>query len=103
KSDDGKFLWPGFGDNMRVLLWILDRCEGKADAVESAIGYLPKKEDLNLKGLDISDADIEELLKVDKDVWLDEVRQIKELYAGFERLPEELANQLKALEERLNK
>lgn len=103
KNDEGKFLWPGFGDNMRVLLWILDRCEGKADAVESPIGYLPKKEDLNLEGLDISEADLDELLKVDKEVWLDEVAQIKELYAGFDRLPEELANQLKALEERLNK
>ena len=103
KSDDGKFLWPGFGDNMRVLLWILDRCEGKADAVESPIGYLPKKEDLNLNGLDISDADLDELLKVDKEVWLDEVAQIKELYAGFDRLPSVLADQLKALEERLNK
>ena len=103
KSDDGKFLWPGFGDNMRVLLWILDRCEGKVDAVESPIGYLPKKEDLNLDGLDISDAELDELLTVDKDVWLDEVAQIKELYAGFDRLPKELAEQLKALEERLNK
>ncbi len=103
KSDDGKFLWPGFGDNMRVLLWILDRCEGKADAVESPIGYLPKREDLITDGLDISDADWEELLKVDKEVWLDEVRQIKELYAGFDRLPAELAEQLKALEARLNK
>ena len=103
KSDDGKFLWPGFGDNMRVLLWILDRCDGKVDAVESPIGYLPKKEDLNLEGLDISDADLDELLKVDKEVWLDEVAQIKELYAGFEKLPAELAEQLKALEARLNK
>lgn len=103
KSDDGKFLWPGFGDNMRVLLWILDRCEDKVGAVESPIGYLPKKEDLNLDGLDVSDADLDELLKVDKDVWLDEVAQIKELYAGFDRLPAELAKQLKALEERLNK
>ena len=103
KSDDGKFLWPGFGDNMRVLLWILDRCDGKVDAVESPIGYLPRKEDLNLVGLDISEEDLNELLKVDKEVWLDEVAQIKELYAGFEKLPAELAEQLKALEARLNK
>ncbi len=103
KSDDGKFLWPGFGDNMRVLLWILDRCDGKVDAVESPIGYLPKKEDLKLDGLDISDEDLNELLNVDKEVWLDEVAQIKELYAGFEKLPAELAEQLKALEARLNK
>ena len=103
KNDEGKFLWPGFGDNMRVLLWILDRCDGKVDAVESAIGYLPKKEDLNLAGLDISEEDLNELLNVDKEVWLDEVAQIKELYAGFEKLPAELAEQLKALEARLNK
>ncbi len=103
KSDDGKFLWPGFGDNMRVLLWILDRCDGKVDAVESAIGYLPKKEDLKLEGLNISEEDLNELLNVDKEVWLDEVAQIKEFYADFDRLPAELADQLKALEERLNK
>ena len=103
KNDDGKFLWPGFGDNMRVLLWILDRCDGKVGAVESPIGYLPKKEDLNLAGLDISEEDLNELLNVDKEVWLDEVAQIKELYAGFEKLPAELAEQLKALEARLNK
>ena len=103
KSDDGKFLWPGFGDNMRVLLWILDRCEDKVGAVESPIGYLPNKEDLKLEGLNISEEDLNELLNVDKEVWLDEVAQIKELYAGFDRLPAELAEQLKALEERLNK
>ncbi len=103
KSDEGKFLWPGFGDNMRVLLWILDRCDGKVGAVESAIGYLPNKKDLKLDGLDISDAQLDELLTVDKEVWLDEVAQIKELYAGFDRLPAELAEQLKALEARLNK
>ena len=103
KSDDGKFLWPGFGDNMRVLLWILDRCDGKVGAVESPIGYLPNKEDLKLEGLDISEEDLNELLNVDKEVWLDEVAQIKELYAGFEKLPTELAEQLKALEARLNK
>ena len=103
KSDDGKFLWPGFGDNMRVLLWILDRCDDKVGAVESPIGYLPNKEDLKLEGLDISEEDLNELLNVDKEVWLDEVAQIKELYAGFDRLPAELAEQLKALEARLNK
>ena len=103
KSDEGKFLWPGFGDNMRVLLWILDRCDDKVGAVESPIGYLPNKEDLKLEGLDISEEDLNELLNVDKEVWLDEVAQIKELYAGFEKLPAELAEQLKALEARLNK
>ena len=103
KSDEGKFLWPGFGDNMRVLLWILDRCDDKVGAVESPIGYLPNKEDLKLDGLDISEEDLNELLNGDKEVWLDEVAQIKELYAGFDKLPVELAEQLKALEARLNK
>jgi len=99
---EGKFIWPGFGDNMRVLLWILDRCDNKVDAVKTAIGYLPKKEDLKLEGLDISDEVLTELLNVDKEVWLDEVAQIKDLFAGFDRLPQEMADQLKALEERLN-
>ncbi len=100
-NEQGKFIWPGFGDNMRVLLWILDRCEGKVDAVKTPIGYLPKKEDLMLDGLDISDEVLNELLSVDKEVWMEEVAQIKELFGGFERLPQEMADQLKALEERL--
>lgn len=102
-NSEGKFIWPGFGDNMRVLLWILDRCEGKVDAVETPIGYLPKKEDLKLDGLNISDDVLSELLSVDKEVWLDEVAQIKDLFGGWEKLPKEMADQLKALEERLNK
>lgn len=103
-NEEGKFIWPGFGDNMRVLNWIIDRCEGKVDAVETPIGYLPKKEDLNLAGLDVSDEIMSELLSVDKQVWLGEIEDQKEFFAKFgDKLPEEIKKQLAALEERLNK
>ncbi len=94
-DDNGKFIWPGFGDNMRVLLWILARCEGKADAVESPIGYLPKPEDINIDGLDINVDTIKELLEVDKEVWLQDAEGIKEFYAQVgDRIPAELYAQL---------
>ena len=100
---DGKFLWPGFGDNMRVLLWILDRCEGKVGANETAIGYRPKKEDLNLTGLDISDDTLTELLSIDKEVWLKETEGIGEFFAKFgDKLPKELAEELDNLKKRLS-
>ena len=66
KDDEGNFLWPGFGDNMRVLEWIIDRCEGKADAQETAIGYLPYAKDINIEGLDMTEEDIDKILDVDK-------------------------------------
>jgi phosphoenolpyruvate carboxykinase (GTP) len=102
-NEEGKFIWPGFGDNMRVLLWILERCAGKVGAVETPIGYLPNVDDLNFGGLDISADVVKELLNVDKAVWEDEIAQIKELFGGFARLPKELADQLTALEARVAK
>lgn len=97
-DDDGNFMWPGFGDNMRVLLWILARCEGKVDAVESAIGYLPNPEDINVEGLDISTDTIKELLEVDKEVWLKDADGIKEFYKQIgDRVPAELYAQLDAM------
>ncbi|EEG31225.1 phosphoenolpyruvate carboxykinase (GTP) [[Clostridium] methylpentosum DSM 5476] len=103
-DDEGHFIWPGFGDNMRVLMWILDRCEGKADAVETAIGYEPKPEDINVEGLDIDTSVVADLLSVDKDLWKEEAKGIHEFYAKFgDRLPKELSNQLEALEKRLDK
>ncbi len=99
---EGKFIWPGFGDNVRVLNWILARCAGEVDAVETAIGYLPKKEDLDLTGLDISDEVLDELLSVDKEVWLEETKGISEFFAKFgDRLPKELAAELEGLKARL--
>lgn len=101
-DENGNFIWPGFGDNMRVLSWIIDRCEGKADAVETPIGYEPKPEDINREGLDISLDTIKELLKVDVDLWKEEAKGVREFFAKFgDRLPEELNEQLDALESRL--
>ena len=103
-DDEGHFIWPGFGDNMRVLRWIIDRCEGKADAVETAIGYEPKPEDIETEGLSIDTETVKGLLNVDKELWKEEVKGIKEFYAKFgDRMPKELTDELAALEARLNK
>ena len=98
-DSEGHFLWPGFGDNFRVLEWILKRCEGKVDARETAIGYVPYAEDINLEG--IQDFDIETLksiLEVDKAAWAKEAEGIEEFYKQFgDKLPQELRNQLETL------
>ena len=102
-DDEGHFIWPGFGDNLRVLEWILDRCEDKVDAVESPIGFLPKAEDINIEGLDITIDTIKELLTVDKANWVEEVKGIEEFYAQFgDRLPKELEEELAKLKAKLN-
>jgi phosphoenolpyruvate carboxykinase (GTP) len=102
KDDDGKFLWPGYGENSRVLKWIFERLEGKGEAVETAIGYLPAKGALDLSGLDISEAAMKELLAIDKDGWLNEADGLSKYYDEFgDRLPAELRKQLAALKERL--
>ena len=102
-DDEGNFIWPGFGDNMRVLDWILARCEGKVEATLTPIGYTPKAEDINIEGLeDISLDTIKELLSVDVDSWLEDVANIKEFYAQVgDRVPETLYDELAALEARL--
>ncbi len=101
-DDEGGFIWPGFGDNMRVLMWILDRCEGKAEAVETPIGYEPKPEDINIEGLDIDIDVVRDLLSVDKNHWLEDVKGIKEFYAKFgDRLPKALSDELATLEKNL--
>ncbi|HIZ56666.1 MAG TPA: phosphoenolpyruvate carboxykinase (GTP) [Firmicutes bacterium] len=101
-DDEGHFIWPGFGDNMRVLMWILDRCEGKVDAVETPIGYEPKPEDINLEGLDIDLDTLKGLLDVDRDLWKEEAKGIHEFYGKFgDKLPEALRNELEKLEKRL--
>ncbi len=100
----GHFIWPGFGDNMRVLKWIIDRCDDKVEAEESAIGYLPKAEDINIEGLDIDIDTVRELLSVDVDLWKQEIEGIKEFYAKFDdKFPKELFDQLAALEANLAK
>ena len=103
-DDEGNFIWPGFGDNMRVLNWILDRCEGKADAVETPIGYVPKAEDIDLEGLDFDIETLKSILEVDKDLWTKEAEGIEEFYAKFgDKLPAELRNQLNTLKANLAK
>jgi len=97
-DDEGNFIWPGFGDNMRVLNWIVDRCNGTADAVETAIGYVPKAEDIDLTDLDFDIETLKSILAVDKDVWAKEAAEIEEHYKKFgDKLPAELRNQLETL------
>lgn len=104
-DDEGHFIWPGFGDNMRVLMWILSRCKGEVDAVETPIGYVPNAEDINLEGLDdVTTETVRGLLSIDKELWLEDAAGVEELYAMFgDRLPEELAKQLAEQKARLAK
>ena len=106
KDDDGNFLWPGFGDNMRVLEWIIKRCEGMVDADETAIGFVPKAEDINLAGIedDVSEAQLKEILSVDNSLWDDEAKGIEEFYSKFgDRLPKALSDELNTLKANLEK
>ena len=102
-DDEGHFIWPGFGDNMRVLTWILDRCEDKVDAVETAIGFVPKAEDINIEGLEgITLETIRDLVSVDVESWKEDIDNIKEFYNLVgDRVPAELKEELAALEARL--
>lgn len=103
KDEDGNFLWPGYGENSRVLKWIVERVSGEGKAVKTAIGYMPTPDAIDTEGLDVSEATMAELLKVDKAEWLKEIESIKEHYRSYgDRLPKELANQLAALEKRIN-
>ncbi len=102
-DSEGHFIWPGFGDNMRVLDWILKRCEETVDADETAIGYVPKPEDINLEGCGVDEETLKGLLNVDTETWKKEAEGIKEFYKKFgDRLPKELNEELSALESRLN-
>ena len=104
-DDEGNFIWPGFGDNMRVLEWIIDRCEGKVDAKDTAIGYVPNVEDIDIEGLnDVTTDTIAELLNVDKDVWTAEAADIEDFYNTTfgDKLPTELRDCLDTLKAKLN-
>jgi phosphoenolpyruvate carboxykinase (GTP) len=103
KGDDGSFLWPGFGENSRILKWVFDRIEGKADAVDTAIGRVPTADGLDTDGLDVSPEIMAELLKVDNDAWRGEIPLIEKQFEFIgERLPSELADELHELEKRLS-
>ncbi|MGN0686519.1 MAG: phosphoenolpyruvate carboxykinase (GTP) [Oscillospiraceae bacterium] len=110
QDENGNFIWPGFGDNMRVLDWIIKRCEGTVDAVETAIGYLPKKGDINLEGIEdqITPEIEDKLLAVDTDLWKKEIAEMRRYYkddiaANGGKIPAELWAELDKLEARLNK
>jgi phosphoenolpyruvate carboxykinase (GTP) len=105
-DEKGNFAWPGFGDNMRVLDWILNRCEGVADAEETPIGYLPNPKDINLDGTDLTAESIAKLLDVDKAVWAEEAKGIEEFYTKIDdnasKLPKALRQELDNLKARLS-
>jgi phosphoenolpyruvate carboxykinase (GTP) len=104
KTPDGKWLWPGYGENSRVLKWICERIDGTGKAVETPIGYVPAPGAIDLSGLNVSDQDMAELLRVDVNAWLQEVESIKKHYSQFgDRLPQGLRDELNALEQRLLK
>ena len=101
-DDAGHFIWPGFGDNLRVIEWVLKRAFGEADAVETPIGYVPKSEDINLEGSGVDEETLKGLLSVDPALWKQEVAGIREFYAKFgDKLPQQLGDELDALEQRL--
>mgnify|MGYP001184963916 FL=1 len=104
QDENGNFIWPGFGENMRVLEWILKRAFDEIDAVETPIGYMPRPEDINIEGLDLDLDTMKDLLSVDVKYWKEDVENIKQFYAKFDEfntLPQELRDQLAALEKRL--
>jgi phosphoenolpyruvate carboxykinase (GTP) len=103
KDRDGKFVWPGFGENARVLKWIVERLDGKADAVETPIGRLPAPGSLDVDGLGLTDRQLELLLSVDREVWREEASLIPAHYEAFgSRMPRELWDQYEALLRRLS-
>ncbi|OGT64067.1 MAG: phosphoenolpyruvate carboxykinase [Gammaproteobacteria bacterium RIFCSPLOWO2_01_FULL_47_190] len=104
KNEAGKFVWPGFGENSRVLKWVFERCEGTADAIETPIGNLPTLDAIDFSGLNLNEKDKAMLLRVDVDGWLQEIPMIMEYYDSFgNHLPQELRKEIKQLEQRLQK
>jgi phosphoenolpyruvate carboxykinase (GTP) len=102
QNASGKFLWPGFGENLRVLSWILDRCAGRVAAVETPIGYMPQLSDLDTKGLAIDPGELSELMAVPEDGWRQEIAELRTYLQGFgSRLPAALVTELDGLERRL--
>ena len=103
KDNEGKFLWPGFNENLRVLRWIIDRCDEKINARETAIGFLPHACDIDTSDLDISQQNIDELLSIDENDWIEEINSIGKYILSFgERVPIELINEYKKLSKSLN-
>ena len=102
-DEDGHFAWPGFGDNMRVLQWIISRADNEIGAAETALGYEPNTHDIDMEGLDMSMYDMRRLLSVDRDLWLKECEDARAYYEKIGKVPPELYSELDALEMRLNR
>jgi len=102
-DNSGHYIWPGYGENFRVVKWILDRVRGDADAVETAIGYMPRPEDIDLTGIEdrVSIEDLETLLSIDVESWAEEIESQDAFFFTFDRLPEEIRAQQQALVKRL--
>jgi phosphoenolpyruvate carboxykinase (GTP) len=104
RDASGNFLWPGYGENLRVLRWIVDRVRGGGAAVETPIGHLPTPEAVDLEGLSLPDGTMDQLLSVDREAWKDETRNLKEFFAKFgTRLPAAIAAEAESLAARLRK
>jgi phosphoenolpyruvate carboxykinase (GTP) len=102
-NEKGEFIWPGFGDNFRVIEWMLKRCENKVEANATSIGYMPKPEDINIEGLELSTDTLSSLLTINNESWLEDVNSIKEFYAKIgDTIPDELYEELKILTDNLN-
>jgi phosphoenolpyruvate carboxykinase (GTP) len=102
KDDEGKFIWPGYGENSRVLQWVFRRCDGEGETVETPLGLLPAKRELNVEGLKLTEAQLDELLSVDPEALREQLPQVEEFLARFgDRLPDEIQGQLEALKTRL--
>jgi phosphoenolpyruvate carboxykinase (GTP) len=102
KDDDGKFIWPGFGDNIRVLAWMFRRCDDQAEAEDSLLGLVPAEAQIDIDGLDVTEDDMRELRSVDPGDLRDQIPQMKQHFAQFgDRLPEAIHRQMDALEQRL--
>jgi len=101
-DEEGKFIWPGYGENFRILDWIIKRCENEVDAKEVEIGYIPNVDDINIEDLSLSKETIEDLLSIDKDLWLEDADGIEEFYDKFNgRIPQELRKELETLKSNL--
>ena len=104
KDADGKFMWPGYGDNMRVLKWIVERCEGGTSARETPIGNVPRIEDLDLSGLDIKRTTLEALLRIDPEIWQREVDEISAYFGTFgQDVPQQMYQQIARIKSALSK
>ena len=103
-DENGSFIWPGFGDNLRVLEWILQRAQDRIGCEETEIGLLPKAEDIDIEDCDIDEKTLQSILNVEKEYWLDDIKSIEELYNKFgDRVPATLVKEVKDMEARLKK